>query len=224
MVKEFSNYFESIQPLIVECLENLTLIIDETPKSLSGLSRYGWYIDMEFNIWTPIELNERIQHGDITYLDNYMCKYLTDKLDLIENNLCSTYVKREQIFKEAFNCFRQNQYFASITLFLSQVDGICSDKTDKLFFLNNTNLKHKKVYRPQVVEEISKLSDGLIDIYLEPIKNASLINDNTNNLQKYPIKLNRHAILHGLDTEYGTKVNCLKIISLVNYLNEILKE
>lgn len=222
MNKEISNYFESIQPLIFECLENMKLIIDKTPESLYGLSRYGWYIDMGFDVWAPIELNEIIQIGDITILDNYMCKYLTDKLELIEEDLCCTYINRKQIFKEAFNCFRQNQYFASITLFLSQVDGICYDRTDKLFFLNNKKLKRKGVYIPEVEEEISKLSGGLSDIYLEPIKYTSLINDDTRNVDKYPVKLNRHAILHGLETEYGTRINCLKVISLVNYLNEML--
>ena len=194
------------------------------PESLIELAKYGWYIDMDFLPKTPIELLHKIKNGKIDIVDEFLCDYYSEKLDYINIKLCREYPNRELIFKEAFSCYDQKQYFASIALFLTQADGICYDKTKKLFFLNNKDLKKKKKYVPEVEAEIQRVSGDFMDFLLEPIKEASAINDNIGNIRNFPVNLNRHSILHGMKTDYGTRTNSLKIISFVMYLSDVLKK
>lgn len=217
LVSQMEEFQGSIQ-------KGFKIMVEEMPGSLIELAKYGWYIDMDFLPRTPIELSEKLKNGEIDIVDEYLCNYYSEKLDDIEVRLCQKHPNREVIFKEAFNCFNQKQYFAAISLFLTQADGICYDKTEKLFFLNNIDLKKKKEYVPEVEAEIQRMSGDLMDLLLEPIKRASVINDNIRNIVNFPVNLNRHSILHGMQTEYGTKTNCLKIISFVIYLNEMLKK
>lgn len=224
MASKFPNPFEQFQSIFEDIQERIKIAVEKTPESLVELSRYGWYIDLGFDFAEPIELYERITKGDIDYVDNYFIKYYNDKLKQIEYELCENYPSRAHIFSESFNCYKKGKYYATISLLLTQADGICYGKTKKLFFINNKQLAKQKKYVPEVEEKIQRMSGGVIDLLLEPMKNSTVINDLTENISSYPVKLNRHAILHGMDTEYGTKVNCLKVISFVNYLNEMLED
>ncbi len=90
-----------------------------------------------------------------------------------------------------------------------------------MFFSNNKKLSRKRVYKPEIQESLMKTSNEIIQIILTPINDSTLINEHFDNLKKYPVRLNRHEILHGVDINYGTKLNSLKIISLVNYIDDI---
>lgn len=221
LLEPFISEIEGFQKKIQKGFETM---VREMPESLIELAKYGWYIDMDFLPRTPIELAQKIKNGEIDIVDEYLCDYYSEKLDYIKFKLCREFPSREVIFKEAFNCFNQKQYFASISLFLTQADGICYDKTEKLFFSNNKDLKKKKEYVPEVEAEIQRISGDFMDLLLEPIKRASAINENIGNISNFPVNLNRHSILHGMQTDYGTKTNCLKIISFIMYLNEMLEK
>jgi hypothetical protein len=221
LLEPFTSQIEGFQKKIQKSFETMVI---EIPGSLLELAKYGWYIDMDFLPITLIELGQKIKNGEIDIVVEYLCDYYSEKLDYIKIKLCREYPSREAIFKEAFNCFNHKKYFASISLFLTQADGICYDKTEKLFFLNNRDLKRNGQYVPEVEAEIQRISGGFMDLLLEPIKRASVINENIGNISNFPVNLNRHSILHGMQTDYGTKTNCLKIISFIMYLNEMLEK
>lgn len=48
------------------------------------------------------------------------------------------------------------------------------------------------------------------------------IRANTTNVS--PSTLNRHHIMHGGSTEYATKINCLKLISLIGSLDWLISK
>jgi hypothetical protein len=224
MLPKISNPFEKLKIVFENLQKGISLVIEKTPDSLIELSRYGWYIDLEMESRVPLELSVRLKNGESDYVDNYLSEYYIQKINRIQTKLCENYPRREKILIESFDCFKRKKYYSMITLLLTQVDGFCYDKTKKLFFKNNNKLKRQKIYAPEVEKEIIRMSGDIIDILLEPMKNAAIINENTKNIIHYPIKLNRHAILHGMDTNYGTELNCLRIVSLLNYINDILEK
>ena len=59
--------------------------------------------------------------------------------------------------------------------------------------------------------------------FIVPMSEPTAINDHSSNLEKFPIRLNRHEILHGMDANYGTKLNSVKIISFLSYINDVLR-
>ena len=130
---------------------------------------------------------------------------------------------RTAIIKEAFENHRQERYCSAITLLLTQVDGICCDEFEKLFFYNDRDARKNSIYKPEVEVELRKRADSLTELYLEVLKTSTGINDLSKNVCKYPVRLNRHEILHGMDYEYGTKLNSLKIISFISFINDIVR-
>ncbi len=141
----------------------------------------------------------------------------------IEEELSTNYPSRKAIFKEAFNNYRQNNFYSSISLLITQIDGICYDNTKKLFFKNNPKYRNKGVFQPEFLSELEKSKIGILELVLSPLHESTLINEHTSNLRNYPIRLNRHEILHGIDTDFGTKINNLKIISMTKYICDILR-
>ncbi|MBE7441015.1 MAG: hypothetical protein HS119_00985 [Flavobacteriales bacterium] len=61
-----------------------------------------------------------------------------------------------------------------------------------------------------------------MDLLIKPFKEYTAINASEEYLHDYPVKLNRHEILHGAVTDFDTELNSLKIISLVNFMDEML--
>lgn len=59
---------------------------------------------------------------------------------------------------------------------------------------------------------------------LEPLMTRGGMSANRQELDQYPESLHRHQILHGIDLTYPSKLNSLKVISLVGYLGGLVKE
>ena len=103
---------------------------------------------------------------------------------------------------------------------MTQVDGICYDKAHKFHFRNSRKSKGKHI--PEIQELLETEIDGFLRVFLSPIFKTTAINDHSSKLDKYSSPLNGHSVLHGIDSNYGSEKNCLKIISLVNYVYDIL--
>ena len=43
-------------------------------------------------------------------------------------------------------------------------------------------------------------------------------------IHKFNCHLNRHEILHGINTNYGIEINSLKVISLLKYISDLLTD
>jgi hypothetical protein len=95
--------------------------------------------------------------------------------------------------------------------------GICFDFTKKKFFIKN-----RKTYLPEVTQELEKSSGSFAELYLSPIKNQTPIMAREEDLEKFPCRLNRHEIMHGINVTYGSRLNCLKVLSLLKYVSDLL--
>jgi hypothetical protein len=201
---EISNQFNHLKKDRVE------LIINKT-------SSYGWYID-DFSKESKINISKCLKfiYNNLPErLDEYLSDYYNIKIIKIEDDLKSKYPKRSAIISEAFYVHRNKLFHSSICLFITIIDGICDDVLDAKFFKNIKDLPEIKV---KLEEKKFKYSDFL----LAPIKNKGAINAWEKELDKYPIRLNRHEIIHGTDINYGNEINSLKIISMLSYIDYIL--
>ena len=107
-------------------------------------------------------------------------------------------------------------YFVSCSTILTQIDWICFDITNKKFFISDKNNN----YSPEAMVKIKKNINS--SLFIDTILNESPIRDTEKNLKKYSIRLNRHEIIHWIDYKYWTKLNNLKLISLLVYVSNIL--
>ncbi|WP_336034733.1 hypothetical protein [Acinetobacter bereziniae] len=204
------------------------------------------YIEMSQYGWFPSYLTFKTPAYEGETVDSYMERCLIDNLDDVKQLIIESYPHRMHIFEEAFKLFDEERYIAAIPLFLSQLDGLSVEYGLSPFFTNTKNSVSKSEIKGLSDEEKLKLdkfpiylkkalenkllgeNQELISYYQEVIVNAStsFIGENTKNLDMNNSinKLNRHGILHGhVDfLEYADKRNCLKVISLILFVDHIL--
>ena len=207
LIKEqggFKSYFEKLS---------------EEHKIFVGiLANEAWFMDY----WlAPRTVMARLiiqKKNNTNSLDSFMCEYFDSKIKKIKENICKKYPNRSKIIKAAFKAHKRKEYELSIPIFLSQSEGICIEITgEKLFQQYNKRMKTESWIN-------SNVTNKFIKAYLEPFCTPSAIVASKQEKDKYQGIMNRHLILHGIDTDYATKVNSLKAISLLNYVGTFLYE
>ncbi len=191
-------------------------------RTIFQFARFGWLIDNYEKISSE-EINWLVgllYSNQQKEIDQYFFEYYKKHQSDIQNRILSNNPLKHDIINEAFKCLELGLYFASISLLLTLIDGICHDRLDKKFFIND----RKNGFKPQVENELSLGNFNDYNFLLGPIKNKTPINVHENNINSFPIILNRHQIIHGIDYNYGTLKNSLKILSYVSYLDKIIYE
>jgi len=212
--------FENFSERLVEAME---ILKKETPVGILELSNYGWYLGYDSMPKTAVELGRKLKKGNSKEVDKILIEYYEEELDLVEKRVIGRNPNRKSIIKEAFDNHRNERYYSSIVLLLTQIDGICYDETEKLYFKNNGKLRRSKIYKPEVEEKITEKQKFIIEGFEIPLNQSTGLNEHTDNISKFPIRLNRHEIIHGIDYSFGTKINSLKIVSFLNYINSIIR-
>jgi len=211
------KFVENFQDIGKRISENLK----KTPEALMLLSKYGWYLNFESELYLPNQLGNLLKENKVEEVDQFLMEYYTENLDRILENLSTKYPDRKEIFAQIFSAHKEKKYFLSIPSILTQIDGICFDTTTKKYFV--TEKKDKKLkYLPEVATEFVNLSGSISEAFSMPILNQTAINSHESKIGDFPVKLNRHLIMHGVDKEFGTEKNSLKCLSLLVYLSDML--
>jgi len=203
--------------------ENIDSLNKMIPECLLEIARYGWYLDFQTDIDLSITLTNYIKSNEIKELNTYLIKYYEDEFEEIIKNLSKSHPKRLKIFNE-LKIAHDNEYFnLGIPLILSQIDGICYDYTKKLFFRKNKKNENNP-YLPEVSNELTVISGEFLKAFLSPFLHKTPISAREQDLESFPTAFNRHRILHGKDTDFGTKINFLKAFSLLSYCEDTLAQ
>lgn len=193
---------------------------ENIPKQLLLIAQYGWFIefDAEFSFTSTVAV--KFQNNDRQFADDLMIEHYSSNLDRIFSELKDRHLQRKSIFDQISSAYKNNNHYLLIPSVLTQIDGICFDFTKRKLFLKEKNNK----YLPQITSELEKSSDNFLRLYLSPLQNQTPIIAREEDLIKFPCQLNRHEIMHGLKTDYGVKINSLKVISLLKYISDLLLE
>jgi hypothetical protein len=206
--KEFQNLLSGLG-------KSLVRVYTETPDNLLNISKYGWFLDFNCEMKYSFELNELIEKDRYDLAEKSLIEYYTENLKGIFQIISKRHPTRKKIFEQIEKSSEQELYYLAIPIIFSQIDGICYDLTSKKFFVKNEN------FLPEVYPKLEELHNGLTDFFLIPIKNSTPFNVWEKEINKFPLKLNRHEILHGVDTDYGNKTNFLRCISMLKYISDL---
>lgn len=177
---------------------------------LKLLSEYGWYINSDMTLIDSVEMIKELkrQNHSSTKIDDFFTDYYNRCIEFEINKLKSKYLNRSDILGEAYELHKHNYFYGSVTLFLSQADGICEGELFKT--------KNKK---SQLKQYLKKTGNGdFIATFLKPIASESSIDVYHPEKARYFSELNRHGVMHGYDTDFGTKTNSLKAFSLLCFV------
>lgn len=187
----------------------------KTREAVEFLTKKGWFCDdMEhFNLEA---LNED-SSLEWKVIEHEIEEYFDDHLDRIEGNIISRLKNpdRAKIIASVFEAHRNGLYNLTVPTTFAQVDGICIDATaDKHFFM----MSDKK---PQVSPHVYNLTKGyLTDALLDGVFKIKIpVNQSERERGENFSGLSRHQVLHGEVCDYGTKINSLKAISLLNFVS-----
>jgi len=146
-----------------------------------------------------------------------MTKYIESPLDKIEADLIARYPNRAALFEEAFKAHRLEMYASSISILLSQADGLCIDSFGQKFFSMET--VKGGVKQPKTKKIIQAYGASVLQqMMLEPVLSGSGMGAGEKEQGCYSDSPNRHTVVHGIDTTYPSKMNSAKAASLVAYL------
>ena len=210
-----SEFYAGIEVQLKQVDERLKYYIENTPEQILVIAQHGWFLDLDSNLSMPSHIVSLIKNKKIEKADEYLIQYYEENLEDIRRELIHRHPKRKIIFEEAIDCHLQSKYYVAVPTLLSQVDGICFDFTGKKYFMGSD--------KAAIAEEFEKLSGQIIEIFLTPIKTNLPITAGKNQ-QNLQCTLNRHEVMHGVITDYGTKTNSLKSLSMLKYFSDILHE
>ena len=220
--KATRDYIEKVRQEVQKIAQNAvaehikaTKNAKQTEDALCFLGENGWYID--FNMAASaisVLANKELTEKD---LDVSLSEYFASKLEEIEESIVDKYPRRNSIISAAFKAHRNGDYELSIPVLLTQIDGTGFETLGHSFFKRKDGIpKTTKFVEERIGESLYK---GLLYPLAEDLE-ISRAWDNTEVDFKL---LNRAMILHGRNVVYGTVMNSLKIISLINYVVQALE-
>lgn len=178
----------------------------------SVIGSVGWYSDDDMPVDQPIVLAEAIEAGEVEEVEQLLEEHFEARATSIEASLAELFPDRRVILGKAFSAHHRGDFELSVPVFLAQADGICSDRCGEKLFGRSRGKPRTAKYVEQVAA--NAFQEATLHFLSEPMP-ISASPDSPDFVAR---SLNRHAVLHGTSTTYGTKRNSLKAISLLQYL------
>ena len=222
-IPKFENPFLEHLETFKEIGERLKEYTKKTPEYFLLIAQHGWFIDLESELNFPSIIAHRIQEKKVDTANEILVDYYKTNVGKIFESLIKRHYNRKEILESIKKSYEEGNHVLLIPAVLTQVDGICFDFTKKKFFIKEKkNEKYK--FLPEVIAELEKSAGNFLELYLSPLQNQTPIMAREQDIGKFPCKLNRHEVLHGISTDYGTEINSLKVISLLKYVSDLLTD
>ena len=184
-------------------------------EDLQTIAENGWFISFWHTSIAEIphlaQLFKKQQHADA---EKRLANHFRSLLSQIETGLVEDYSARSTLISNAFQAHKNKLYDLSVPIFLIQAEGIIRDKFEASVYSK----------APEHQKKIQKALDhvgngGFGSTFFTSLVSPLPLSASTNSPSFKKTDLNRHAILHGLDSEYGNEINSLKAISWIHYVH-----
>ena len=187
-----------------------------TQEDVDTLIQNGWYPPSDTSPMQIRFLSEAFEE-DAESANNLLCERYRSRLDGIESRLRSTFPNRADLLADGFEAHRQEKYNLSIPLFLTQADGVWWDRLSGNLFSGRVDKAVKGL--------VNKVSDSTIRELVRALSYKQFPLAMTSKDRDIGFsELNRHQIIHGEVTDYGTEENSLKAVAFLNYCALVLPD
>lgn len=188
-----------------------------TTQCLEALAANGWFISM---IDTPLALLYQsardFAEGREEEANAEMIAHFRHLEADIEETALAAAPDRKKILKKAFNAHRNGDYELSIPVILAQTEAIGR----KIFKASVHDRKHVRKIEATLQDD---LGHSIRDSFLSILTSDLPIRKGFNETEQHFAELNRHAIMHGADWNYGTELNAYRALSWMNYILQFHK-
>jgi len=186
---------------------NLANFPIEVQVKLLALMQTGWALDPD----QPI-LFVRLVEGEFGKehaMEALVASHFESRMGEIQATLAKRHPERAAIQADAFDAHLRGLYTLSVPVLLAQADGIVGDR-----------FKRKQLFSKSgehcLSSLIKEMEPGqLSTMWAEILSGEAEVSANVRSLPAGFAGLNRHAVLHGTDLQYGTRHNSLKALSML---------
>lgn len=196
---------------------------DNIPYYTKCLADIGWYINDSTTLGVSIHAYYFFKLDRIDVVDKIFSEYVESEINKIFDRLINLYPDITVALNEAKSCVDNEMYFAAIPLLVSMSEYIAEKISKKSHFLFTTEKRGPKRFNKAELLYGSKLAKHDLFGHRSIIAKNHSFNEHDKFSLSDSNKINRHAILHGRDIKYGTRVNALKTISFLNYVELTLR-
>jgi hypothetical protein len=190
---------------------------DEVRSQLAVLMDQGWCLDPEMPHTWGRDLVTAFREGAKDEAQQWLIDYFNRRLEEIEQTLVARHPKRSAIIANAFQAHRQGHYNLSIPVLLAQADGVIHDRHQRQLFS-----KQRGANLTQILADLP--DDDVRAIFIAAFYVDIPLTRNTKHLPDGFDGLNRHSVLHGTDSNYGTEINSLRAVSILNLASYLVWE
>lgn len=190
------------------------------------LAARGWYVGPSLSGRNIVQLAKAIDAGDHDEtIETAIADHVRSNIGAIETDVTTHWPQRATLLGDAFEAHNNGLYTLSIPVFLSQADGMAFDILRAFIFTDHNGAKISDKAKALIDAETEKheLMCSFVGILLEEhsIRTSTTKRDERR-LSGAPVSpLNRHGVLHGVDLDYATEANSLRVISLLSLLTDV---
>ncbi|MBI3843256.1 MAG: hypothetical protein HY292_01330 [Planctomycetes bacterium] len=185
------------------------------------LAKRGWFLDN-----SKIDIHQMstilgLLDTNPDELDEALLEYLREHEAAIRDKICAQYPGRAKVLRSAFQAHERGEYELSVPVFFAQADGICQEEAGGQLFQQEKKPRKGKKRRRLATAVYVDGNDTLIRAMMINLIMPGPIAASSGRRRKGPKiarTFNRHRILHGEDSDYGTEENSLRAISLLSHV------
>lgn len=209
-LRQWSTMFDDIA-------RQLRGLPDEVRGQLAVLMDQGWCLDPEMPHTWGQDLAAAFQEGEGEEAQQWLIDYFKERVDEIEQTLVERHPARSAIIADAFQAHREGRYRLSIPVLLAQADGVIHDRHQRQLFSKKRNANLMEVLSELPDDDMRAIFMAAFYVDIPLTRSTRLLPDGFDGL-------NRHAVLHGTDPNYGTEVNSLRAVSILNLASHLVSE
>jgi hypothetical protein len=225
IAKNVALYVETVAPSLMALAQidwvAATQRLDELPKkSKDAMHRAlaeGWFFGWHDGLQSLMRLVESLATTPATTVDDVMVAYYRTNLEPFTNELINEYPNRAAAIKaavDAHTSIPNGGYFLSIPVFIAQADGLLAEITG----LESPLAHAAKAFRDKYSDdpEMLDLLYPVLELKASGfMMSAKAREDSAQASGQSFTALNRHQVMHGERSDYGTEVNSLKAFSFL---------
>lgn len=221
MMKGVAAQVEEFQLRLAPIIARLAAELAELPGrqriALRALAVRGWYLDPGLPSDSLSDLAEGLATENQEETEEELCNYFDSRCAELRDQLCKELPERARLLLSAFSAHARGDYAAAIPMFLIQADGVSQTIT-------SVQLYSRKAGVPKLATKVNAdVKDPLLLALLTPIIEANPISASADERKTSGDILNRHTVLHGESTDYDTRINSCRAMSLLSYVAWVMQ-
>ncbi|MDE2816150.1 MAG: hypothetical protein OXK81_05540 [Chloroflexota bacterium] len=209
--KEAQSHLIPLREELRKSARKLKSSLARIPTGFHVIEKCGWFPDLEMDSGLVALLSKAGPDA----VDSELSKWFKGRLWDIETELTKYHLHRAGLICDAFWAHSEERYSLSVLSFLSQADGIWHDS-----FSSNVFRKEERKH----ICALHSVRDhrSVIGLFLSPLGQALPVWLSESERDDSFSNLNRHLVLHGLDTNYDTEEYSLKAMSFLWWSHQLL--